>query len=98
MQSREWEEMVSAGGVYESSPLRRDRSLGSPCFHFFFKKNKKFMTHHSLLLCWNHMQTPTAQQPESVLLSSQESGIEVTEDSLGLDEGEPKSVCEKLAL
>ena len=69
--------------------------LDLPAFIFFFEK---FMTHHSLLLCWNHMQTPTAQQPESVLLSSQESGIEVTEDSLGLDEGEPKSVCEKLAL
>ena len=34
------------------------------------------------------MQTPTAHQPESVLSSSQESGIEVTEDSLGLDEGQ----------
>ncbi|KAL9384354.1 hypothetical protein Peur_021364 [Populus x canadensis] len=41
---------------------------------------------------WNHMPTPTAQQPESVLSSAPESGIEVTEDCLGLDEGELKSV------
>ncbi|KAG6748929.1 hypothetical protein POTOM_048867 [Populus tomentosa] len=41
---------------------------------------------------WNHMPTPTAQQLESVLSSAPESGIEVTEDSLGLDEGELKSV------
>jgi hypothetical protein len=34
------------------------------------------------------MPTPTAQQPESVLSSAPESGMEVTEDSLGLDEGQ----------
>ncbi|CAK7333901.1 unnamed protein product [Dovyalis caffra] len=41
---------------------------------------------------WNHMSTPIAQQPESLLPFAPDSTIESTEEGMGLDEGEPKSV------
>ncbi|KAF2307140.1 hypothetical protein GH714_025064 [Hevea brasiliensis] len=41
---------------------------------------------------WNHVPPPTAQQSESGLSYVAESGFEATEEGLGLDEGEPKSV------
>ncbi|XP_034916147.1 nuclear transport factor 2 [Populus alba] len=40
---------------------------------------------------WNHMPTTTALQPESVSYAT-ETGVEATEESFGVDEGEPKSV------
>ncbi|XP_065874448.1 nuclear transport factor 2 isoform X2 [Euphorbia lathyris] len=41
---------------------------------------------------WNYVPPPAAQQPESVFTSVPDSGLEATEEVLGLDEGEPKSV------
>ncbi|KDP26467.1 hypothetical protein JCGZ_17625 [Jatropha curcas] len=41
---------------------------------------------------WNHIPPPTAQQSDPGLSYVPESGFEATEEVLGLDEGEPKSV------